>query len=169
MFVINCHLPQTHMNLTKPIWDKVQLIQNDLLLWQPKFLIQQQQQNHLDDLSSSMHSSSIMSQSHERLPPPHRHHSFPIHQQPVKQTTLASIQAVMSNGVWNIHTSDIDHYRFQFSEFRYFVAIKHLGTNENMTTLDIEEFSLTDISDPKKPIALIYKTLPKTIRVSISF
>ncbi|KAI7888841.1 uncharacterized protein EV154DRAFT_539128 [Mucor mucedo] len=146
MFVINCHLPQTNMNLTKSIWDKVQLIQNDLLLWQPKFLLQQQQQHHMDDLSSSMHSSSIM-----------------IHQQPIKQKTLASIQAVMSNGVWDIHTSDIDHYRFQFSEFRYFAAIKHLGMNENMTTLDIEELSLTDISDPKQPIPLIYKTLPKTI------
>lgn len=162
MFVVNCHFPQTHMNLTKSIWDKVQIIQNDLLLWQPKFLIQQQQ---VDDVSSSMHSSSMMSQSHERLPHP-RH--FPVQQQQ-KQKTLASINAVLSTGVWDIHTSDIDNYRFQFSEFRYFAAIKHLGNNENMTTLDIEELTLTDISDPIQPIALIYKTLPKTIHVSIYF
>lgn len=161
MFVVNCHFPQTHMKLTKSIWDKVQIIQNDLLLWQPKFLIQEQ---HLDDLSS-MHSSSMMSQSHERLPHP-RH--FPVHQ-PQKQKTLASINAILSTGVWDIHTSDIDNYRFKFSEFRYFAAIKHSGNNENITTLDIEGLTLTDISNPIQPIPLIYKTLPKTIHVSTCY
>jgi hypothetical protein len=166
MFVLNCHFPQTHMNLTKPTWDKVQIIQNDLLLWQPKFLIQQQQADDL--LSSSMRSSSIMSQSHERLsyPPPLGHYSStsaPAPQQP--QKTLFAINAVLSSGVWDIHTTDVNHYRLQFNEFRYFAAMKHLGQNENMTTLDIEELSLTDISNPLNPISLIYKTIPRTINV----
>lgn len=161
MFVINCHLPQTHMNLTKSIWDKVQIIQNDLLLWQPKFLLKQQQ---MEDLSASIHSSSMMSQSYERLAYYPRQD-----QQTTIQKTLFSILAVLSTGVWDIHTSDIDNYRLKFSEFRYFAAMKHLGQNENMTTLDIEELDLTDISNSSKPIALIYKTLPKTVNVSNTY
>lgn len=38
MFSIKCVLPLTRMNLSKESWDIVQTIQNDLLLWQPKFL-----------------------------------------------------------------------------------------------------------------------------------
>ncbi|KAI8090453.1 hypothetical protein BDF21DRAFT_377473 [Thamnidium elegans] len=155
MFVINCHLPQTHMHLTKPIWDKVQIIQNDLLLWQPKFLLKQQQ---MEDLSSSIHSSSMMSQSYERLA------YYPRHDQQITiSKTLFSIVAVLSTGVWDIHTSDINNYRLKFSEFRYFAAMKYLGQNENMTTLDIEELDFTDISNLSKPTSLIYKTLPKTV------
>lgn len=172
MFVVNCHFPQTHMNLTKPLWDKVQIIQNDLLLWQPRFLIQPP----VDDLMSSS-SMSRMSQSHERLayhprrfsqqPPSLAPPTSSIQQSQTQQKTLFSIVAVLSCGVWDIHTSDINNYRFQFSEFRYFAAMKHLGGNENITTLDIEELSLTDTSNPTRPIPLLYKTIPKSIHVSV--
>jgi hypothetical protein len=38
MLAINCILPVTRMDLSKDSWDTVQTIQNDLLMWQPKFL-----------------------------------------------------------------------------------------------------------------------------------
>lgn len=162
MFAINCHFPQTHMNLTKPLWDKVQIIQNDLLLWQPRFLLTQQL---TEDMSmSSHHTSSMMSQSHERLAyPPHY---SPQNNEQITQKSLLSLIAVLGNGTWDIHTSDIHHYRVVFSEFKYFAAIKHLGQNENITTLDIEELTLTDMSNPLSHVLILYKTLPKTVRVS---
>ena len=143
------------MSLTKPLWDKVQIIQNDLLLWQPKFLIQQQE----EDISmSSHHTMSVLSQSHERLPPRISTNS--------PQKTLASIVAVLGSGVWDIRTSDEHQYQCNFSEFKYFAAIKHVGQNENITVLDIEELTLTDISNPSLPNVLLYKTIPKGVRVS---
>ncbi|KAG1106160.1 hypothetical protein G6F42_016861 [Rhizopus arrhizus] len=186
-FVINCHFPQADMNLTKQVWDKVQIIQNDLLLWQPRFITlqQQQQAQSLDDMSSS-HSmdyhnffsdikstSSVLSQSYERLRPLHYHQQqqpqstgyFPPVSQPLQNQSLFSIVAVMSHGVWDIRTSETHIYRLQFSEFRYFAAIKHLGENENVTTLDIEDLDVTDISDVKKPVKLLYKTIPNKIHL----
>lgn len=176
------------MSLTKQVWDKVQIIQNDLLLWQPRFITlqQQQQAQSLDDMSSS-HSmdyhnffsdikstSSVLSQSYERLRPLHYHQQqqpqsmgyFPPVSQPLQNQSLFSIVAVMSHGVWDIRTSETHIYRLQFSEFRYFAAIKHLGENENVTTLDIEDLDVTDISDVKKPVKLLYKTIPNKIHVS---
>lgn len=38
MIAIKCDLPLTRMNLAKDTWDTVQLLQNDLILWQPRFL-----------------------------------------------------------------------------------------------------------------------------------
>lgn len=159
---VNCHFPQTRMSLTKPLWDKVQIVQNDLLLWQPKFLISKQQN---EDMSVSSHqSSSMLSQSQERLARPPQF-SSQTSDQP-QQKTLVSIVALLSSGIWDIRTSEANCYRLNFSEFKYFAAMKHLGQNENITTLDIEELTLTDISDPLSPVLLLYKTIPKTIRVS---
>ncbi|CAO3631028.1 unnamed protein product [Mucor hiemalis] len=158
---VNCHFPQTRMNLTKPLWDKVQIVQNDLLLWQPRFLINKQQN---EDMSISSHqTSSMMSQSQERLARPPQF-SSQASDQP-HQKTLVSIVALLSSGIWDIHTSEANCYRLNFSEFKYFAAIKHLGQNENTTTLDIEELTLTDISDPLLPVLLLYKTIPKTIHL----
>lgn len=182
-FVINCHFPQADMKLTKQVWDTVQIIQNDLLLWQPKFVTQQQTQS-MDDVSSlqsvdfhnlssdAKSTSSIMSQSYERLRPLHyqqQHQQagyFPPVSQLVQKQSLLSIVAVMSNGVWDINTSESHTYRLQFSEFKYFAAMKHLGENENITTLDIEDLDVTDITDAKNHVQLLYKTIPKEIHVS---
>ncbi|KAI7906721.1 uncharacterized protein BX663DRAFT_203307 [Cokeromyces recurvatus] len=148
MFAINCHFPQADMNLTKPLWDKIQIIQNDLLLWQPRFLLRQKDTipaNH-DGHSSS---SSVLGE--------------PIDEDDSSQMpSLFSIVACMSNGVWDISTVPEHTYRLQFSEFKYFAAIKHLGKNENITTLDIEDLDLFDISNTE-PIYLLYKTIPKKI------
>lgn len=175
------------MKLTKQIWHKVQIIQNDLLLWQPKFITLQQSQS-LDDLSSSQSmdfhnffsdiksTSSVMSQSYERLRPLNYQQQQqqqmgyfpPTAPLPVQKQSLFSIVAVMSNGVWDINTSENHIYRLQFSEFKYFAAMKHLGENENITTLDIEDLDVTDISNVKKHVKLLYKTIPKNIHVSLS-
>lgn len=101
-----------------------------------------------------------MSVSHERLIAPNDYFS------PVRPPnhTLFSIIAVMSSGVWDINTS-VDHtYRLQFSDFKYFAAMKHLGQNENITTLDIEELEVYDTSNKKT--LLLNKTIPKKIHVS---
>jgi hypothetical protein len=74
----------------------------------------------------------------------------------------------MSNGVWDINTSPEHTYCLQFSEFRYFAAMKHLDHNENMTTLDIEDLDLFDVSDKNKVVSLLYKTIPKKIHVNIN-
>lgn len=172
------------MKLTKQIWHKVQIIQNDLLLWQPKFITLQQSQS-LDDLSSSQSmdfhnffpdiksTSSVMSQSYERLRPlnyqQQQQMSYfpPTAPPPAQKQSLFSIVAVISNGVWDINTSENHIYRLQFSEFKYFAAMKHLGENENITTLDIEDLDVTDISNVKKHVKLLYKTIPKNIHVSL--
>ncbi|CAO3577634.1 unnamed protein product [Absidia cylindrospora] len=177
-FVINCHFPTTYMTLSKQTWDKVQILQNDLLLWQPRIIAQLEQEQDRTDTStigslnsepfrtpphrrySDLESSrtSILSQSHERLNQPHD----------TQTSSLFSIIAVMSEGVWDLHTNSTDKntqstYRFQFSDFRYFAVIKHLGMNENITTLDIEDLTLDDIGHGIQPIPLFYRTLPKSI------
>ncbi|RCI05002.1 autophagy- protein 2, partial [Rhizopus stolonifer] len=146
LFVVNCHFPQADMNLSKDIWDQVQIIQNDLLLWQPRFVLAQENMEASDMKTAS----SCMSQSHER---------FVLDQ--VQQQTLFSIVAVMSHGCWDLNTSPSHTYRLQFSDFRYFAAMQHLGKKENITTLDIEELDLFDVSNQMLP--LIHKTIPKKI------
>ncbi|KAI8990792.1 hypothetical protein BDF20DRAFT_2784 [Mycotypha africana] len=212
IFVLNCHFPRTDMNLTKGIWDKVQVIQNDLLLWQPKFLLLQQKQQQIQQEHQQEQYNHQYQQFHEgeesvnnySIAPSVEYHHFlseikstasyfpdshldgtssvcsnsyaqrqeqqtqnlsktePV--QPIKNTLL-SVVAVMGNGVWKIRTSAEHAYLFEFSEFRYFAAIKHLYENENITTLDIEDFELRDVSDPtnEEGILLLYKALPKWI------
>ncbi|KAI8333041.1 hypothetical protein BC941DRAFT_516431 [Chlamydoabsidia padenii] len=175
-FVINCHLPTTYMTLTKQKWDKVQIIQNDLLLWQPKIVTQLEQDQHHTSTTGSttsesfkssayrrysdMESSytSVLSQSHERLG----------QSRDTQTPSLFSVIAVMSDGIWDLHTDGKDQkapstYRLQFSDFRYFAVIKHLGMNENITTLDIEDLTLDDIHDDTRKTPLFYRTLPKSI------
>ncbi|KAG0188180.1 autophagy- protein 2 [Apophysomyces sp. BC1034] len=179
LIVVNCHFPITHMNLTKNTWDTVQILQNDLLLWQPRFvsrlasdadtnrqaettLVKEpiaESINHLyehDDQSiNSMKASSILSQSHERL-----------NQSRTSVSSLFALVAVISDALWDINYTLPDSsqatYRLRFSEFRYFAVMKHLGLNENITTLDIDELALDDVSKESK-IPLLYKTIPKTL------
>jgi hypothetical protein len=109
------------MSLTKDVWDKVQIIQNDILLWQPRFLSKldnDPEPTTSTDTNKSDYgrSSSILSQSHERLGQPDS----------IQTQSLFSIVAVMSTGTWDLHCTPTGTYRLQFSEFRYFAAIKHL-------------------------------------------
>ncbi|RCI05217.1 autophagy- protein 2 [Rhizopus stolonifer] len=128
-FVINCHLPSTQMNLTKSCWDKVQIIQNDLILWQPGFLLNMKPSPEISDWNSS----------------------------------LFSIVAVLSQGHWCLYTSPTDLFTLQFSEFKYFACMKHMGRNENITTLDIEDLLLYDNNTDRE---LLFRTIPKTMNTS---
>ncbi|RUS31489.1 hypothetical protein BC938DRAFT_477711 [Jimgerdemannia flammicorona] len=38
LFVADCHFPITRIHLTKRAWDTIQIIQNDLQIWQPRFI-----------------------------------------------------------------------------------------------------------------------------------
>ncbi|KAI8389478.1 hypothetical protein BD560DRAFT_486118 [Blakeslea trispora] len=162
LFVVNCHFPQADMDLPKHVWDTVQIIQNDLLLWQPRFLLLQQSKpdHSLSDIRST---TSYGSQSRERSTPhsEERRQTVSTHEQ--QHQSLFSIVAVMSHGTWDLHTLSKHTFRLQFSDFRYFAAIKHLEKNENITTLDIEELDLTDISNPQQPVSILRKTIPKKI------
>lgn len=121
------------MNLTKKRWDKVQTIQNDLLLWQPRFLL------NVEKTSG---------------------------EQQQEGPSLLSIVAVMSQGFWYLQPSDDHLYTLDFSEFKYFACMKHLGKDENITTLDIEQLALNDAI---KQRPLICRTLPKIMAVSFSY
>ncbi|KAG1140944.1 hypothetical protein G6F37_009155 [Rhizopus arrhizus] len=138
-FVMNCHLPVTHMNLTKEHWDKIQIIQNDLLLWQPRFLLNVTESDTED----------------------YNHHYH--HQK--EKPSLLSLVAVLSQCHWRLHTSPTDLYTLQFSEFKYFACMKHMGKNENITTLDIEELALYDNLIDRE---LFCKAMPKIITPSRS-
>lgn len=96
------------MTLSKQTWDKVQIIQNDLLLWQPRIIAQLEQDQdrtntsttgsmssepfrtptyrHYSDMESSY--TSVLSQSHERLG----------QSQDPQNPSLFSVIAVMSDG-----------------------------------------------------------------------
>lgn len=117
------------MNLTKSCWDKVQIIQNDLILWQPGFLLNMKPSPEISDWNSS----------------------------------LFSIVAVLSQGHWCLYTSPTDLFTLQFSEFKYFACMKHMGRNENITTLDIEDLLLYDNNTDRE---LLFRTIPKTMNVT---
>lgn len=88
------------MNLAKDVWDTVQILQNDLILWQPRFISRLQTAKQGDKVTgdsfvqksgdygagSSLRASSILSQSHERL-------GYLTH-----ASSLLSLIAVMSDG-----------------------------------------------------------------------
>ncbi|KAI8381283.1 uncharacterized protein BYT42DRAFT_565980 [Radiomyces spectabilis] len=179
LVVVNCYFPKTRMLLQKKVWDTVQIVQNDLLLWQPRFLarlpINPPSPSNYQDASSDTYSeyhgldsmegihpmkaSSILSQSQERLGP----------HQLAQESSLLALVAVIGDAVWDLCypvDSETDAiYRAHLSEFRYFAVIKHLGMNENITTLDIDELTLDDISDSYHAVPLLYKTIPKVINV----
>ncbi|KAL0085769.1 hypothetical protein F4703DRAFT_1979451 [Phycomyces blakesleeanus] len=180
LIVLNCHFPVTRMNLTKPVWDTVQVLQNDLLLWQPKFistLSTDPETGHQMSMSGSLHDamgmsdyhqadgryslleSSVLSQSHERL-------GFG---STVPASSLFAIVAVISEAAWDLHYTPENgipgDYQARFTEFRYFAVMKHLNTNENITTLDIDELALDDMSDPLNIVPVLYKTIPKSLNM----
>ncbi|KAF7724185.1 autophagy- protein 2 [Apophysomyces ossiformis] len=178
--VVNCHFPTTRMSLTKETWDTVQILQNDLILWQPKFLSRlsedvdhgnqreaasvkeacmesSRQARDFDNQSSySMKTSSILSQSREQLK-----------KDVVSVPSLFALVAVISDALWDLHYPLQNEmqatYRLHLSDFRYFAVIKHAGLNENITTLDIDNLTLKDVSNENRDIPLLYKTIPRTL------
>ncbi|KAI7862276.1 hypothetical protein BDF14DRAFT_1974660 [Spinellus fusiger] len=185
LIVLNCHFPVTRMNLTKSVWDTVQVLQNDLLLWQPHFTAFLSDSHNIDSpypmsIESSIHdilgnsdyrmysdgrshsvlSSSVLSQSHERL-------GF-VNAAPA--SSLFALVAFISDALWDLsytpEKGPPGKYQARLTEFRYFAVMKHLNTNENITTLDIDEIALDDISDPMNTISIVYKTIPKTLNAT---
>ncbi|KAI8059012.1 hypothetical protein BC940DRAFT_314453 [Gongronella butleri] len=183
------------MSLSKPCWDKVQILQNDVLLWQPRFVTRlAAAQSSLSSSSSGssppphfhprrtshdslgsdlfatasdrfstplLSSSSFMSQSHERIGALYDHAAAP-----PPPPTLLAVVVVMAEGIWDLHTMTAEKratYRLQFTDFRYFNAIKHMGNDENVTTLDIEDLTLDDFSDAQRPERLVARTLAKPL------
>ncbi|KAI7849311.1 hypothetical protein BDC45DRAFT_574027 [Circinella umbellata] len=176
--VVNCHFPVTRLNLTKEVWDIFQILQNDLILWQPKFMrrlfttdnvdvdyeergsmvshLYGNSGQHVRDShfpgSESVQASSVLSQSHERLG------------QSTDTPSLLSL--VVTNGVaiWDLHHVAKEEpakttYQLHMSEFRYFTVVKHLGLNENITTLDIDDITLDRVTPA--PLPVVCKTIPK--------
>ncbi|KAI8145032.1 hypothetical protein BJV82DRAFT_666949 [Fennellomyces sp. T-0311] len=182
--VVNCHFPVTRLNLTKEVWDIFQILQNDLILWQPRFIrhltaaeefkedyggSDRASSSVLSDIygsarsysgdsrfptSESILASSLLSQSHERLG------------YSTDKPSLLSLLVVMSDAVWDLHhiSKEGNHkttYQLHMSDFRYFNAIKHLGSNENITTLDIDQLALDRIAP--NPLPIVYRTMPKKL------
>ncbi|ORZ01123.1 hypothetical protein BCR43DRAFT_434414 [Syncephalastrum racemosum] len=138
LFVVNCHFPITRLNLTKSVWDTFQVIQNDLVLWQPAFV-------------SKLKKAEPPTATQERLNPPSR------------VPSLLSLVAVMSEAIWHLHYEDDgivkETYELKMTDFRYFTVVKHLGMDENITTLDIDDLTLDRIYPDQVPI--VSRAVPK--------
>ncbi|KAI9493115.1 hypothetical protein BDB00DRAFT_872630 [Zychaea mexicana] len=182
--VVNCHFPVTRLNLTKEVWDVFQILQNDLILWQPRFMrrlfptedikesnddTERASASIMSDIyesansysgdprfteTDSVQASSVLSQSHERLG------------QSTNSPSLLSLVVVMSDAIWDLHHISKEDsvkttYRLHMSEFRYFTVVKHLGLNENITTLDIDQLALDRTAPTAMPI--ICKSIPKKL------
>ncbi|KAI8098544.1 uncharacterized protein BX664DRAFT_255802 [Halteromyces radiatus] len=151
MIVLNCHFPITYLTLSNQTWAKIQILQNDLILWQPRIMTYLGKDQNRTDSSTTVSSSSEMFRTAS-----YRRHS----------DMESSHTSVLSQSVWDLHTNknqSSSAYRLQFTDFRYFAVIKHLGLNENITTLDIEDLTLDDISDDARKVPLFYRTLPKSL------
>ncbi|KAI8885102.1 hypothetical protein K501DRAFT_246445 [Backusella circina FSU 941] len=140
MFQVNCHLPTSQVNLSKKQWNKIQILQNDLLLWQPHFLQHLPSFDQSYESTSSRRYSNTESSSSEKA---------------LYSSNLFTISAILSDSMWHLH--DTYSYHIEFTEFQYFTVIKHMGQNENITILDIDDLSLDDVSSDKKK--LIHKAI----------
>ncbi|KAI8579183.1 hypothetical protein K450DRAFT_210478 [Umbelopsis ramanniana AG] len=181
---VQCNLPLTRMNLAKDTWDRVQIIQNDLILWQPRFLAatknDQQDANvterqnlprssgnttteYQDDFQNRTSSFDQPENGTQSFPGPPPNNSNP---------TLLSIMACLQRAEWTLHyqkedadgAKKISTYDAIMSNFQYFAAIRNLGQDENITTLDIDEILLFEVKSENEVELLLERTIPKSLQ-----
>ncbi|CAO3665912.1 unnamed protein product [Umbelopsis ramanniana] len=181
---VQCNLPLTRMNLAKDTWDCVQIIQNDLILWQPRFLSatpNDQQDTNVNDhqnipRASGNTATDFQDDVHNRTSsfeqPESGTQSFPGPPSNNSNPTLLSIMACLQRAEWTLHyqkddadgVQKVSTYDAIMSNFQYFAAIRNMGQDENITTLDIDEVLLFEVKSEHEVELLLERTIPKSLQ-----
>ncbi|KAG2180979.1 hypothetical protein INT43_008561, partial [Umbelopsis isabellina] len=187
MFAIKCVLPLTRMNLTKESWDIVQTIQNDLLLWQPKLL---SSVNNLpqdtDDSSNDVFSSPVAQEESGHDPQRSEFNvasgqyetnvagseSISPHVAAPEKYSLLAITACLQRAEWMLHHSNeglddaanFNTYIAVMDNFQYGSVIKHKGQDENITTLDIDNVSLSEVESEDTSQLKLDRNIPALLK-----
>ncbi|KAJ2959641.1 hypothetical protein NQZ79_g4914 [Umbelopsis isabellina] len=186
MFAMKCVLPLTRMNLTKETWDIVQTIQNDLLMWQPKFL---SSVNNLpqdtDDSSNEVFSSPVAQEDsgHDPHSPEFDtasgqfqaneagSESISPHVAAPDKYSLLTIMACLQRAEWTLHypkeefdVVNLNTYNAVMDNFQYGSVIKHKGQDENITTLDIDNVSLHEVESEDTSQLKLDRNIPALLK-----
>ncbi|CAG8437791.1 15278_t:CDS:10 [Acaulospora morrowiae] len=175
MFVIHCNFPLVRIRMTKSSYDTLQILLNDLSVWQPK--------------SSSITSENFGS----RPPPPVNHANFvggytnKSHDTfsgsnlydsellnsrvlPLRPSLASIIIAMTSVEFVMLHedkgNSQKQHarsYQLNMLDLRFFAVIKHEGIDDTYIILDNDQFNFLETSGREKS-QILCRTLSKNIK-----
>ncbi|CAG8497159.1 7566_t:CDS:10 [Diversispora eburnea] len=182
LFVINCNFPTVRTRMTKSAYDTLQILLNDLAIWQPKnnstsdkftsspppsvnrsnfsgYANKAQRDTLYDGLDSYDSEDFELRRKFEG----DLFNSRVDSAQPLRPS-LASVVVFMTNVEFVIlHDKESDQvqttrsYQLNMADFRFFTVIKHEGNVHN------DQFSLTDISTREKS-QILCRTLSKNIK-----
>ncbi|CAG8532578.1 11151_t:CDS:10 [Dentiscutata erythropus] len=189
LFVINCNFPLIRVRLTKSIFDKFQILLNDLSIWQPKnnnsgnneisstppiahvnVMGGYEAKSHQDKTygidSHESEDSEIKRRLEASILGSRMDDTLPL------RPSLASLVVFITNVEVIIlhetekkidHTQSIRSYQLNMSDFRFFMVVKHEGKNDTYVVLDNDQFNFWDTSSREKT-QILCQTLNKNVK-----
>ncbi|RIB23489.1 hypothetical protein C2G38_843653 [Gigaspora rosea] len=193
LFVINCNFPFIRVRLTKSVYDKFQILLNDLSIWQPKnndsgnndipstppvsrvnVMSGYEPKSHQDKTygmdSHESEDSEIKRRLEASILGSRMDDTLPL------RPSLASLVVFITNvEVIILHelekkidnTQSIRSYQLNMSDFRFFTVVKHEGKNDTYVVLDNDQFSFWDTSNREK-MQILSRTLNKSFKAKNS-
>ncbi|CAG8678760.1 15250_t:CDS:10, partial [Funneliformis mosseae] len=167
LFVINCSFPLTRVRVTKSSFDILQILLNDLVLWQPKNnSAANEQVNHVNLAESYDYRSyqpvygmdSYDSENHEMRMRPEG--SFMGSRMDISIPSRPSLASIVQSGN---HAESGRHYQLNMSDFRFFTVVKHEGKNDTYVVLDNDYLDYLDITTQDKT-QILCRTLNKGLK-----
>ncbi|CAB4397789.1 unnamed protein product [Rhizophagus irregularis] len=187
LFVINCNFPHTRVRLTKSSFDILQIMLNDLTLWQPKNSVDandfdsNEQDSHFNMAgnyqSDSIYGMNSYNSESSEMRMRFEGGSFMGSQSMPLRPSLASIVVFIAK-VEVVILYDPENpekkasekskstriYQLNMLDFRFFSVIKHEGKNDTYVVLDNDNFDYLDITTPQEPAQILRRTLNKGIK-----
>ncbi|GBC00239.1 hypothetical protein RclHR1_00380007 [Rhizophagus clarus] len=185
LFVINCNFPHTRVRLTKSSFDILQILLNDLTLWQPKNSVDtndfsNEQDNHFN-MAGNYQSDSIYGMNSYNSESSMRFEggsfmgsrmdmSMPL--RPSLASVVVFITKVEIAILYdpenpekkvNDQSKSARIYQLNMIDFRFFSVIKHEGKNDTYVVLDNDNFEYLDITTPETT-QILRRTLSKGMK-----
>ncbi|CAI2167831.1 9475_t:CDS:10 [Funneliformis geosporum] len=180
LFVINCSFPLTRVRVTKSSFDVLQILLNDLVLWQPKNSgAANEQDNHvnlagsydyrpyqpvygMDSYDSENHmrteGSFMGSRMDMSIPSRPSLASIVVFMTKIEVVILCDPEKQSDN-----HAESGRTYQLNMSDFRFFTVVKHEGKNDTYVVLDNEYLDYLDITTKDKT-QILCRTLNKGLK-----
>ncbi|CAG8442536.1 10645_t:CDS:10 [Acaulospora colombiana] len=171
LFVIHCNLPLIRARMTKSSFDTLQILLNDLSIWQPKrnsaasenFAPPPPPINYSRGYTNKAHQDTLYGLNYSELI---NSRVLPL------RPSLASVVIAMISVEFVILCENekedgqaqyVHSYQLHMQDFRFFAVVKHEGIDDTYMILDNDQFSFSDVSGREK-LPILCRTLSKSIK-----
>ncbi|KAG9306596.1 hypothetical protein G9A89_004793 [Geosiphon pyriformis] len=193
LFVFNCYFPMTRVRIAKTSYDALQILLNDLALWQPKFTTPNKADLATFSLPKNSNAMSCVFDDPSQGDNSNENDSYDEDDMEMRRRmeggfidvreesmvpmkpSLASVVVLLANaeiGIICDHELEEIHspqsvprsYQLNMSELRFFTVIKHQGKDDTYVCLDNDDFTLWDISNSPEKSQILSRTISKGIK-----